>query len=58
MYFFKDCSDEWQVLALAILFGAVSLGNIITILLVFLRKLGQQRPDLNLRAFKYRPKAE
>ncbi|CAD5217809.1 unnamed protein product [Bursaphelenchus okinawaensis] len=58
MYFFKNCSQDWQVLALAVLFGIVSLGNIITSVIVFLKKLRQHTSDVSLLASKYRLKTE
>jgi len=59
MYFAQDCSEEWQVLALALLFGVISCGNFFTILSVFFRKVSQQRTGkLSHLASKYRPKDE
>ncbi|KAI6188216.1 hypothetical protein M3Y98_00330300 [Aphelenchoides besseyi] len=59
MYYQKDCSEDWQVLALAILFAVISCGNLFTILSVFFRKLAQiKSSDLTHLASKYRPKLD
>ncbi|CAD5222394.1 unnamed protein product [Bursaphelenchus xylophilus] len=58
MYFYRGCSGEWQVITLAILFGMISLGNIITSLMVFLKKLRQHTSEVGLMASKYRTKLE
>uniref|UniRef100_A0AC34FE19 Transmembrane protein 120 homolog n=1 Tax=Panagrolaimus sp. ES5 TaxID=591445 RepID=A0AC34FE19_9BILA len=51
------CSEEWQVLALAILFALVASGNLITILMVVIRKIKpQSKETISRLASKYRPK--
>jgi hypothetical protein len=57
MYFMRHCNGEWQVLALALLFTVVSMGNVITISLVIIRKFAEIRSDAIKRLVgKYRPK--
>lgn len=58
MYLSRGCAGEWQVLALAVLFALISLGNIVTILLVFLRKIGQRKQGNTHLVTKYRPKVQ
>uniref|UniRef100_A0AC34Q6J8 TMPIT-like protein n=2 Tax=Panagrolaimus sp. JU765 TaxID=591449 RepID=A0AC34Q6J8_9BILA len=59
MYVTRDeCKDEWQVLALAILFLTVASGNLITIFIVVIRKITQTSSVVNRLAAKYRRKIE
>lgn len=52
----KECSGEWQVLSLAILFMGVASGNLVTILLVVIRKITQSGNAVTRLAAKYRKK--
>ncbi|KAE9556097.1 hypothetical protein FO519_000731 [Halicephalobus sp. NKZ332] len=49
-----ECGEEWQVLALAILFLIIASGNLITISLVVVRKIYQPGTTVYRLAAKYR----
>jgi hypothetical protein len=50
----SECSNDWQVCVLAILFAFVALGNITTTLLVVFRKFAEKHKDTFLVVDKYR----
>ena len=55
MYFYRpECAEEWQVLALAILFLIIASGNLITIFIVVIRKITQPGTTVYRLAAKYR----
>lgn len=56
MYFNMDCAEDWQVVALACLFAVITLGNVVTTVIVVYRKYaeGANGPQL---VTKYRLKA-
>ncbi|KAL3090131.1 hypothetical protein niasHS_006583 [Heterodera schachtii] len=59
LYFRLNCSRDWQVLVLALLFSLIAIGNGITIALVIVKKvtLKNRRESVSRLASKYRLKA-
>ncbi|KAI1721391.1 TMPIT-like protein [Ditylenchus destructor] len=55
--YLQGCSQDWQVMALAILFAVIATGNIITTLLVVIRKFAEIRGGTSHLTTKYRLKA-
>jgi hypothetical protein len=55
MYWRLDCSQDWQVIALALLFAVITTGNLITTGMVVFRKFLETDPTQLVS--KYRPKA-
>jgi hypothetical protein len=57
MYLKSGCDEDWHVFALAILFAIISMGNLFTLMLVFIRKL-LKGDDLKHLATKYQTKSD
>nr|CAD2137820.1 unnamed protein product [Meloidogyne enterolobii] len=54
IYLHKDCSREWQVIVLAIMFAIIFIGNSVTLGLVIIKKYAKS--DLSKLPNKYRDK--